>query len=106
MAHYLVKAKPSESLSKELIEKIQNRAFQSLKPFGRALTYSLEHAKVDLDGNWLWEELDYCSPPLKQEREQVLDRYFSILDIQPVKEHEGWRMIEHYPNAPVGYAKG
>lgn len=99
MAHYLVKAEPLDAQKGELIQRIENRDFISLKPFGEALTYSLEHAKIDKKGTWIWEELDYCNPPLKQERAQVLDRYFSIEDITPVEENQGWSTIEDLPKA-------
>jgi hypothetical protein len=78
MAHYLVKAKPYDETLEDLKTSIRKKGFEHLKPFGPSLSYSLEHAKIDSDSDWIWEELDYCSPPLKQEREQVLDRYFRI----------------------------
>ena len=39
-----------------------------MRPFGRSLTYSLEHARLRDDGYAVWEEEDYCAPPLAQER--------------------------------------
>jgi hypothetical protein len=50
-------------------------------------------------GQWVWEELDYCSPPLKQEREQVLDTYFDLEEIEPVSKEEGWQSISALPRA-------
>ena len=37
-----------------------------MRPFGRALQYSLENARVDDNENpdyAIWVEEDYCSPP-------------------------------------------
>jgi hypothetical protein len=50
-----------------------------MKPFGHALQYSLENARIDDNENLhyaIWVEEDYCSPPLAMERESVLGRYF------------------------------
>ncbi len=97
MAHYLVKAKVKDEFLEEFEKKIREKAFINLKPFGEAITESLENAREDEDGYWLWEELDYCSPPLKQEKEQVLDRYVDIDRIIPVEEGEGWEKISGFP---------
>jgi hypothetical protein len=99
MAHYMVTARPISDRMEELTEKLRNRAFEPLKPFGRALTYSLEHAKIDTRGYWKWEELDYCDPPLAQERKAVLDRYFSLEHIEQVHENEGWKQLSEYEDA-------
>ena len=94
MAHYLVRAKADPTLEAELSEKIKTRSFVDLKPFGRAMTIGLENARIDHAGRWAWEEEDYCTPPLKQEKVAVLDRYFRHLDIEKVREGEGWKQIE------------
>ena len=99
MAHYLVKGKLKDGKRGELLGALENEEFAGLEPFGESLTYSLEHAKEDEEGRWVWEELDYCDPPLKQEREKVLDRYFSYLDIERVEKNAGWRRIESLPRA-------
>jgi hypothetical protein len=99
MAHYTVTAKPYEETLEELKNRIKAKEFVLLQPFGKALTYSLENARVNEEGNWVWEELDYCSPPLKEERAQVLDYYFKILEVMPVEKGEGWSNIEHLPRA-------
>ena len=49
-----------------------------MRPFGRSLTYSLNHAGLRDDGYAVWEE-DYCSPPLAQERAAALDEFFDDL---------------------------
>lgn len=99
MAHYLVKGELKEEKRGELLEALEKGEFAGLEPFGESLTYSLTHAREDEEGNWIWEELDYCDPPLKQERKQVLDRFFAYLDIERVEENEGWRRIESLPRA-------
>lgn len=40
------------------------------------------------------EEKDFCSPPLAEEREVVLDTYFNDITIESVQEGEGWKRIE------------
>jgi hypothetical protein len=46
----------------------------------------------------VWEEEDYCSPPLAQEREAVLDAYFDQIEVEEVDEGQGWERIESLPS--------
>jgi hypothetical protein len=96
MAYYLVQAKPSGRLD-ELASRLEQGEIRSMRPFGKALEHSLRHARVRPDGFAVWEEEDYCSPPLAQERKAVLDRYFTDLSVERVDEGEGWRRIEALP---------
>ncbi len=97
MAHYLVTATPREDLLAELSERLERDEFRPLRPFGRALTASLRRARRLPDGKALWEEEDYCRPPLAQEREAVLDRYFEEISVERVLEGTGWALIEAFP---------
>jgi len=97
MAHYLVTAKPKQELLPRLKQKLREKAFSDLQPFGRALTYSLENARLRADGYAVWEEEDYCSPPLAEERQAVLDTYFDDIRVEAVKEGQGWQRIEGFP---------
>jgi hypothetical protein len=65
-----------------------------MEPFGESLHYSLENAKLKDDGVAIWEEEDYCRPPLAQERAAVLDEYFSQIEVERVDEGRGWQRIE------------
>jgi hypothetical protein len=96
MAHYLVRARPRWGRLDELEDRLQNHAFVDLQPFGRALTRGLRGARREGDGA-VWEEEDYCSPPLAEERAAVLDSYFEGIAVEPVAEGEGWRRIEPLP---------
>ena len=99
MAHYLVKGELIESKTHELKSKVFSGELRDLEPFGRAITQSLENAKFDaLSEEAIWEEEDYCSPPLAQEREAVLDIYFSNLQIEKVDKGEGWGKIDDLPS--------
>lgn len=97
MAQYLVMAQPKKSLIIKLEKLLREGTFKSLRPFGKSLTYSLTNAKIQGDGFAVWEEEDYCSPPLAQEREAVLDEYFDDLTVTAVEEGEGWKSIEKLP---------
>lgn len=68
-----------------------------MQPFGRALTTALKGARVRRDGVAVWEEEDYCDPPLAQERAAVLDRYFDDVRVDAVAKGEGWRRVETFP---------
>jgi hypothetical protein len=97
MAFYLVEAKPRQSLMPELGERLARDEFVGMRPFGRALTHSLRNARIRTDGIAVWEEEDYCSPPLAQEREALLDTYFGDLRVEPVGKGAGWERIEALP---------
>jgi hypothetical protein len=96
MAFYLVRAQPRAAKLRELEGRLRARAFVGLEPFGRALTKGLRNARVEGAGA-VWEEEDYCSPPLAEERAAVLDGYFDQLTVEPVTEGDGWRRIAALP---------
>jgi hypothetical protein len=94
MAHYIVRAKPKPDRLDELHQRLRESAFVNLRPFGKALTHSLNEARLESDGIAIWEEEDYCSPPLAQERAAVLDTYFDEITVERVNAGEGWKRIE------------
>ena len=96
MAHYLVRARAKPEKLDELAARLAADAFVDLEPFGRALTKGLRGARVDGDGV-IWEEEDYCSPPLAEERAAVLDAYFEDLAVEAVTKGEGWRRVAALP---------
>lgn len=97
MAHYLVKAKYHKDLLAELRSRLDSGEIRQMRPFGGALQYSLDNARLDPQGWAIWEEEDYCSPPLAQERAAVLDTYFTDLSVERVQEGEGWEEIDSLP---------
>lgn len=99
MAHYLVRAHPKPGMMPELRRRLDETEFLELEPFGEALTYSLENARYDAEaGEAVWEEEDYCSPPLAMERDAVLDDYFQGIEVEQVGEGRGWSRIEELPS--------
>lgn len=104
MAHYLVRAKPKPERLADLHGQLKAEAFVNLRPFGKALTYSLNNARIAAEGTAVWEEEDYCSPPLAQERAAVLDAYFDAITVEPVNAGEGWSRIENLPKLSSGPA--
>ena len=97
MAYYLVQAKPVEDLLEELRHRLDSGEIKVMRPFGRALQYSLDNARLDKNGIAVWEEEDYCSPPLAQERAAVLDTYFKELNVERVEKDKGWQQIGSLP---------
>ncbi|MCS7222429.1 MAG: hypothetical protein RML36_04450 [Anaerolineae bacterium] len=98
MAYYLVRARWKADLAGELRSRLDRQEFLLMRPFGRALTKSLAAARRDpATGEAVWEEEDYCSPPLAMERAAVLDHYFDDLRVEEVREGEGWRRIADLP---------
>ncbi len=98
MAFYLVRARLHPERASELHEQLTRRAFEGLAPFGASLTQGLTGARRDpASGDAVWEEEDYCAPPLRMEREAVLDRYFAEIRVECVREGEGWARIAAFP---------
>ena len=96
MAHYLVRARPRPAKLDELRARLEADVFVDLEPFGRALTKGLRGARVETGGA-IWEEEDYCAPPLAEERAAVLDSYFDDITVEPVAMGDGWRRISALP---------
>ena len=105
MAFYLVTAVPDRSRMKELSARLLGDEIVAMTPFGRSLAYSLRNARLRRDGVAVWEEEDYCRPPLAQEREAVLDIYFRDLKVEPVQEGDGWEKIEDLPRLFPEFSK-
>ncbi len=97
MAYYLVRAKVKSERLAELHQRLGESAFMNLRPFGKALTESLNNARVQPDGAAIWEEEDCCSPPLAQERAAVLDTYFDEIKVEQVDAGAGWKRIKNLP---------
>ena len=97
MAYYLVRAKFQEDLLTELRSHLDSGEIREMRPFGTALHYSLENARIDQAGWAIWEEEDYCRPPLAQERAAVLDTYFTDLSVELVEQGKGWERIASLP---------
>jgi hypothetical protein len=97
MAYYLVQAKLVGELASELRQILDSGEIQVMRPFGRALQYLLENARLQKNGVAIWEEEDYCVPPLAQERAAILDNYFEELSVERVEQGKGWKQIEHLP---------
>jgi hypothetical protein len=110
MAYYLVQAKVHEDLLAELRSRLDSGEIKKMKPFGMALQYGLDNARVDSqeEGRIVWEEEDYCNPPLAQERAAVLDTYVTGLHVEPVQKDQGWARIESLPRlwAGTGFSLG
>jgi hypothetical protein len=97
MAHYLVTGKPKSDRLGNLLGNLRKKAYVSMRPFGKTLTHSLENARLREDGYAIWEEEDYCSPPLAEERAAALDEFFDELNITPVQQGTGWDKINGLP---------
>ena len=97
MAHYLVTAKPKSDRLGDLLDNLRKNAYAPMRPFGKTLTHSLRHARLREDGYATWEEEDYCSPPLAQERAAALDEFLDELNVTPVKQGSAWAEIESLP---------
>jgi len=100
MAIWLVKAKPRVEKLMELRARLDSGEISVMRPFGESLDEGLRNARIrQEDGYALWEEEDYCRPPLAQEREAVLDSYFDELSVVDARQPGmGWKRVEKLPS--------
>ena len=96
MAYYLIKAQPKTDLD-ELKARIESGEIKAMRPFVNAMNFSLRRARRAEDGRIVWVEEDYCTPPLRMEREAVFDDYFKELEVERVEEEAGWERIADLP---------
>ena len=96
----MVKARPRKELLGNLQKDLSSGKISKMRPFGHALQYSLENARIDNENPdyAIWVEEDYCSPPLAMERGSVLDKYFNNIEVSRVGSEEGWNMIRDKPS--------
>ena len=97
MAYYLVRAYLSDQNVRELQTRLEQEEFLGLQPFGKSLTKGLSGMRRLPDGRVAWEEEDYCTPPLRMEREAVLDAYFTDLQVERMQADEGWAQLAELP---------
>ncbi len=97
MAYYVVRAELNEEDMATLADHLRENAYVALQPFGQSLTKGLRGMRRLPDGRVAWEEEDYCTPPLRMEREAVLDEFFTNLEVEHVAEGEGWAQLKELP---------
>jgi len=97
MSYYLVTAKPIPEKLTELRQWLDSGEIRAMNPFGSSLHRGLDQARWQSEDSAIWEEEDYCVPPLAQERAAVLDEYFTDLKVELVERNKGWRRIESLP---------
>jgi hypothetical protein len=97
MSYYLVTAKPIPEKLNDLRKWLDSGEISAMQPFGRSLYRGLHMARWQSEGIAIWEEEDYCVPPLAQERAAVLDEYFTDLNVEIVERDKGWERIGSLP---------
>ncbi len=95
-----MKARPKVEKLGELRARLDSGEISRMSPFGGSLDEGLRKARMRKgDGFALWEEEDYCRPPLAQEREAVLDDYFRDLTVEDTgRPGDGWKRIGNLPS--------
>ena len=87
MAHYLVRAKATDLAG--LRQKLDRGDVQKIPPSGGEMYQCLNNARMDSDGWATWEENCYCSPPLRQERLDLLDAHFTDISTENGQQRRG-----------------
>ncbi len=92
---YRVRARLKRGTEAALLERLTDGSVAAQRPDGAEIVASMERAVIDEDGTVRWTETCYCSPPLKHERETVLDDHFERIEAEPVGDYE------HYEGTPL-----
>lgn len=81
---YAVSARLIAGRAAEFHERLTDGSIAAQRPDGSEIVAAMGRARIADDGVARWTETCFCSPPLKHERETVLDRYFTDMEIEPV----------------------
>ena len=87
---YSIKAKFISEKAKEFFEKLTDGTIENQKPDGNEILNSMRRAKITDQGIIQWSEMCFCTPPLKHERKTVYDKFFSDMEIKPIKDYEDY----------------
>ena len=91
MAYYLVTAKPKSDRLRDLLSNLRKHIYSPMRPFGKAMTHALENASLREDGYAVWEEEDYCRPPLAEEHSVKQDSpQLAAATIKPSSHVSNW----------------
>lgn len=85
---YRVRARLKPGTEAALLARLTDGSVAAQRPDGREIVASMKRAAVSGDGWVRWTETCYCTPPLKHERETVLDTHFEAMEIAPADSHE------------------
>ena len=85
---YRVRARLKPGTEAALLRRLTDGSVAAQKPDGAEIVASMERAVIGEDGEVRWSETCYCSPPLKHERETVLDDHFEDIRTEPVGKYE------------------
>ena len=100
---YLVTAQFNEKTGRDFLQKLTDGTVARQRPDGEEIVKSMQRAVVTEDGLVRWTEQCFCDPPLKHERQTVLDAHFDRITTQPVGEHrqfEGENFMDFLGRAP------
>ena len=84
---YSIKGKIIQDKMQEFFQKLTDGTIENQKPDGLEIISSMKRAKITEPGIIQWSEMCFCSPPLKHERQTVYDKYFSKMEINPIKDY-------------------
>ena len=81
---YAVSARLVNARASELLSRLSDGSIAAQRPDGREIVAAMHRARVAQDGTVRWTETCYCRPPLKHERETVLDRHFDDIATEAI----------------------
>lgn len=95
---YRVCARLRPGTEAALLRRLSDGSVARQRPDGAEIVRAMERAAIGPDGTVRWSETCYCAPPLRHERETVLDAHFESIETEPVDSHdppEGTPLMAH-----------
>ncbi len=102
---YRVCARLKPGTEASLLARLTDDSVAAQRPDGPEIVASMARAAISGDGWVRWTETCYCTPPLKHERETVLDDHFEAMEIAPAAGHEapeGTPLMAHLRRLAAG----
>jgi hypothetical protein len=84
---YSIRAQPKIDQLPTLWTILTDGTVEKQEPDGREIIASMKRAVI-VNGEARWSETCFCNPPLLHERNTVYDRFFTEMEIKPLKDLE------------------
>jgi len=95
---YKVRARLRPGTEASLLARLTDGTVAAQKPDGAEIVASMERAVVTENGEVVWSETCYCSPPLAHERATVLDHHFDAIETEETgayQTYDGRPLMAH-----------
>jgi hypothetical protein len=87
---YAIRAQPRIDNLRLFWAILNDGSVEKQEPDGREILASMKRA-IMVDGEVIWHETCHCTQPLQHERSTVYDKFFSHMQIEPLRDSATWK---------------